>query len=116
MTAGGFDRVRPRSPKPTRRIPAQHDSEGKRALFSSNELTIPAPGSVVVDCSRCGVETVLSPFAAARAVLPSLVLSFALGHGERETTLGLLRRRRHGALLRCPACGRPAWVRFTVRV
>ena len=58
----------------------------------------------------------LTAMAALRAAFPALHLSFAVGHGERETTVGLLRRRRHGSWLRCPSCGHGSWVRVTVRV
>jgi hypothetical protein len=94
----------------------QHDAEGKRALFSSSESDLPTAGTIAVECSRCSQRTVLSPMAAMRAAFPSLVVGIGFGHGEHESTVGLFRRRRHGAFMRCPACQRPAWVRLTVRV
>ena len=113
MTSSRFDRVRPRTapgdPAPT------HDSEGKRALFSSTDAVRP-PGSILIECSRCGRVTALTLTAALRAAFPALHLAVAVGHGERETTIGVLRRRRHGSWLRCPACGHGSWVRVTVRV
>jgi hypothetical protein len=53
--------------------------------------------------------------AAVRAAFPSLLLSVDVGHGDRESTVGLIRRR-YGAFLRCPACRRASWARLTVRV
>ena len=113
MSTSRFDRVRPRV-APVDRAPT-HDSQGKRALFSSTD---PArlPGSILIECSRCGEVTALTAMAALRAAFPALHLSFAVGHGERETTIGLLPRRRHGSWLRCPSCGHGSWVRITVRV
>ena len=113
MTVSRFDRVRPRTAPPE---PAPtHDSEGKRALFSSTDVARPG-GSILIECSRCGQVTALTPAAALRAAFPALHLSLVVGHGERETTIGLLRRRRHGSWLRCPSCGHGSWVRVTVRV
>jgi uncharacterized C2H2 Zn-finger protein len=113
VTVSRFDRVRPRTvpgdPAPT------HDSEGKRALFSSTDAARPS-GSILIECSRCGRVTALTPAAALRTAFPALHLSVAVGHGERETTIGVLRKRRHGSWLRCPACGHGSWVRVTVRV
>ena len=111
-----FDRVRPRT-APADGRPAMHDSEGKRALFSSSapEPDLPGVGSVQVECNRCGERTLLSPTAALRAAFPSLVLSLAVGRGDKESTLGIARRR-HGAFLRCPACGRASWARVTIRL
>ena len=113
MTASRFDRVRPRTA--AAEPPATHDSEGKRALFSSSDTMRPT-GSIIIECSRCHQVTALTRMAALRAAFPALHLSFVVGHGERETTLGLLRRRRHGSWLRCPSCGQGSWVRMTVRV
>jgi hypothetical protein len=113
MTVSRFDRVRPRT-APAEPAPS-HDSEGKRALFSSTDIARPT-GSILIECSRCARVTALTPAAALRAAFPALHLSFVVGHGERETTIGLLRRRRHGSWLRCPSCGHGSWVRVTVRV
>jgi hypothetical protein len=116
MTTPTFDRLRPRvSPEETGS--SLHDSEGKRALFSSNapEAELPSTGSVSLECSRCAESTVLSPFAMVRTLIPSLVLSIGIGHGDGESTVGLVRRR-HGAFMRCPACGRGSWTRITVRI
>lgn len=113
MTVSRFDRLRPRTaPAPA---PATPDSEGKRALFSSTDVARPT-GSILIECSRCGEVTALTPTAALRAAFPALHLSVVVGHGDRETTIGLLRRRRHGSWLRCPSCGHGSWVRVTVRV
>ena len=109
-----FDRVRPRlvTAEPST---SPRDAEGKRALFSSTEGDLPGAGSVTIECSRCEQRTVLSPLAAMRAAFPSLLLSVSVGHGDRESTVGLVRRH-HGALLRCPACKHAAWARLSVRV
>jgi hypothetical protein len=115
--AGGFDRIRPRTPTPDPTATAPRDVQGKRALFSATdgERDLPGAGSISVECQRCGERTVLSPMAAVRAAFPSLLLSVAVGHGERESTVGLLRRH-YGAYLRCPACRRPSWARLSLRV
>ncbi|HET7529649.1 MAG TPA: hypothetical protein VFJ98_01690 [Mycobacteriales bacterium] len=114
---GGFDRIRPRTPAADPASTAARDSQGRRALFSATEgrRDLPGAGSVTVDCERCGARTVLSPVAAMRAAFPSLLLSVAVGHGERESTVGVVRRH-YGAFLRCPACRRASWVRLSVRV
>jgi len=112
-----FDRVRPRVIEGDAVQPVHHDVEGKRALFSTTEMHRPLTGpGIGIDCSRCGRETVLSPAAATRAMFPALHLSVGVTAGTRETTIGLLRRRRHGSWLRCPSCGRGSWVRVTVRL
>ena len=103
--AGGFDRVRPRTPvapgRPPVRSDGQPDAEGRRALFSTGPEQ-PARGTVTVDCSRCGTATVLSATQAARLVVPSVHLPVL--------------RREHPSWLRCPACRRRSWVRLTVRL
>ena len=116
-TSPGFDRIRPRSPEVETAAVRPRDAEGKRALFSATEgeRDLPGVGSISVECQRCGERTVLSPMAAVRAAFPSLLLSVDVGHGERESTVGLIRRR-YGAFLRCPACRRPSWARLSVRV
>lgn len=93
------------------------DAEGKRALFSATdpEADVPSIGVVSIDCSRCGERTVMSPMAAAVAAFPSLLLSVTIGRGDRESTVGLMRRD-HGAFMRCPACGRGSWTRLTIRL
>lgn len=113
MTTSRFDRVRPRT-EPVDPA-AGHDSEGKRALFSSTDVAR-EHGAILIDCSRCSKETALTPAAALRAMFPALHLSVVVERGERETPIGLLRRRRYGSWLRCPACGQGSWVRVTVRV
>ena len=118
-----FDRVRVRdgAAEPghpvTRAATIGRDAEGKRALFSATdpEGDVPSIGAVTVDCSRCEERTVLSPVAAAWAAFPSLLLSVTIGRGERESTVGVVRRD-HGAFMRCPACGRGSWTRLTIRL
>lgn len=119
----GFDRLRVRAGEaepghPVTSIPTiGRDVEGKRALFSATdpEADVPSIGAVSIDCSRCGERTVMSPVAAAVAAFPSLLLSVTVGRGDRESTVGLLRRD-HGAFLRCPACGRGSWTKLTIRL
>ncbi|HET6817464.1 MAG TPA: hypothetical protein VFH66_09610 [Mycobacteriales bacterium] len=115
--SGGFDRIRPRTPSLDTASAQPRDAQGKRALFSATEgeRDLPGVGSISVDCQRCGERTVLSPMAAVRAAFPSLLLSVDVGHGDRESTVGLFRRR-YGAYLRCPACKRLSWARLSVRV
>ena len=117
MTASKFDRVRPRTTVADAPSAQTLDSEGKRALFSATgpDADVPAVGSVTIDCARCGERTVMSPVAAARAAFPSFLLSVTIGRGDRESTLGWLRRD-HGAFMRCPACGRGSWTRLTIRL
>jgi hypothetical protein len=110
--ASRFDRVRPRT-APTDPVPTL-DSEGKRALFSSTELSRPS-GGILVECARCSQTTALTPTAALR-VFPALHLSVVIGHGDRQTRVGFLRRRPYGSWLRCPACGQGSWTRVTIRV
>jgi predicted short-subunit dehydrogenase-like oxidoreductase (DUF2520 family) len=104
-TRGRLDRVRPRDLAAMGTAPslAPVDTEGKRTLFSAADAdSIPAAGSVVVDCSGCSSRTVLTPLRAARVLLPSLHLP--------------LLRRGHPSLLRCPACRRISWVRLHVQL
>lgn len=118
MSTQGFDRLRPRQPgaetTPTATAIAA-DSEGKRALFSSVEHERPSGAGILIECSRCGETTGLTPAAAMRAAFPAFHLSLVVGHGDKESTLGLLRRK-YGSWLRCPACGRGAWTRVTIRL
>jgi hypothetical protein len=111
-----FDRLRPRTPRITAQAATTgHDSEGKRALFSATGSTDrPGLGSVLVECSRCLQRTVLGPRQALRASLPSLHLALRVGHRQEVTVLGA--RRDYPTYLRCPACGRASWVRFTLQV
>jgi hypothetical protein len=116
---GTFDRVRSRAPGADAPGSAVHDNEGKRALFSASAPEAADPpggmGSVTVECGRCHERTVLSPTAALRAALPSVTLSLGIGRGDRESTVGVSRRR-YGTFMRCPACGRASWTRVTVRL
>jgi hypothetical protein len=116
MTSG-FDRVRPRSPRPVGPSrPIGHDAEGKRALFSSMpETIVPGIGSALVECSRCEVSTVLGLAQAVRASFPSLHLGLRIGHGDDVRVVSLTKRD-YPTYMRCPACGRPSWVRFTLQV
>ncbi len=109
-----FDRLRPR-PGPVTSSPLQAavDAEGKRALFSSAaDAAMPGIGSALVECSRCDERTVLSPMRALRASIPSLHLALRVGHGEDVHSIGV-GDRAYPSYMRCPACNRPSWVRFT---
>jgi hypothetical protein len=115
--SNGFDRVRPRTAAPPS-MPGSTapDAQGKRALFSAAvETERPSIGSVLVECSRCEERTVLGLAQALRAAWPSLHLALRLGHGHDVTVLGMSGRD-YPSYLRCPACGRPSWVRFTVQL
>jgi hypothetical protein len=112
----GFDRVRPRSPRPA--APTGEvglDAQGKRALFSSAaETGSPSIGSALVECSRCEQRTVLGIAQALRAALPSLHLGLRIGRGKAVSIVSF--KRDYPTYMRCPACGRPSWVRFTLQV
>jgi hypothetical protein len=113
----GFDRVRPRTPRPPTTIGSTApDAEGKRALFSSTaDSTRSGAGSVLVECSRCEQPTVLGMAQALRAAWPSLHLALRVGHGSDVTVLSLFGRE-YPSFMRCPSCGRASWVRFTVQL
>lgn len=118
MTAStpGFDRVRPRSSDSAPGSDAGRDAQGKRALFSAVPQTAsPSLGSVLVECERCDERTVLGLAQAARKALPSLHLGVWIGHGEQAHGVSVLKRD-YPTYMRCPACGRPSWVRFTLQI
>lgn len=102
MTGGGFDRVRPRRPSAPRPAGRGRDTDGTRALYSpGGPAAAPprgvdaGPATVTVACTRCGVRSRLPIRRALLRLLPSLHLPYL---------------RAHPSLLRCPACGRFAWV------
>jgi hypothetical protein len=108
-----FDRVRPRLAPPPAAPPSAVDAEGKRALFSSAaDLAAPGVGSALVECSRCGERSVLGALRALRASIPSIHLALRVGHGDAVRSFGLSDRD-YPTYMRCPACNRPSWVRFT---
>jgi hypothetical protein len=96
----GFDRLRRRSPDAMPVDPALgeglRDPQGRRTLFSVAEQA-PSWG-VTLGCSRCHRTSVVTP----RQVLPLAVPSVHLP----------LIKRGHPSWMRCPACGRRAWVRL----
>ena len=99
----GLDRVRPRTPDapPAPSVTEIRDHDGKRALFSVAETPqTTAFGSMTIDCSRCGAQSVLSPLQGVRAAVPSVHVPFL--------------RRDHPSYLRCPACERFSWVRLSI--
>jgi hypothetical protein len=120
--SGTFDRVRPRSASgppdgsgPLAAGPSP-DVHGKQVLFTSPiDVTPPGVGSVRVECSRCEQQTVLGLVEALRVALPSLHLGLRVSRGDvvRSATF---RGRDYPTYLKCPACGRPSWVRFTVQL
>jgi hypothetical protein len=96
--------------------PLAVDAEGKRALFSSAaEMAVPGVGSALVECSRCGERTVLGPWRALRASIPSLNLALRVGHGDDVRSIGITSRE-YPTYLKCPSCNRPSWVRLTWQV
>ena len=113
-----FDRVRPRSPRPVSSInPVGHDAQGKRALFSSTGRDRNA-------WRRVGTRRVLALRRAHRAgprqgvraaMLPSLHLGLRIGHGDDVRSISMLKHD-YPTYMRCPACGRPSWVRLTLQV
>jgi hypothetical protein len=118
-----FDRVRPRSTGPSGTLgesvapgEAARDNEGKRALFTSAaDIASPSVGSVLVECSRCEERTVLGMAQAVRVSLPSLHLGLRVGHGEDVRCISVVKHD-YPTYLRCPACGRASWVRFTLQI
>ena len=111
-----FDRVRPRTGPDAATSRAAVDAAGKRALFTSAaDVSVPGVGSALVECSRCGGRTVLSPMRALRASIPSLHLALRVGHGDDVHALGVVHRD-YPSYMRCPACNRPSWVRFTWQI
>lgn len=94
----GFDRLRPRRPGPAV-VPA--DPLGRRALYSVAEQA-PALGAVTIDCSSCGLTSVVTPRALLGLAVPSLHLPIV--------------RRGHSSWMRCPACRRRTWVRVGLRL
>jgi hypothetical protein len=94
----GFDRLRPRTPEAwSPPAGAAADADGKRALFSIGAPTS-SVGSVRVDCSSCGVTSVLGMRQALRLLVPSLHL--------------LIVKRDYASLARCPECHRFTWLRI----
>ena len=100
-----FDRVRPRrgSARVSPGLAAPADPQGKRALFS-DEVPSPAPGSVAMDCERCGARSVVSLVRLARLSLPGLHVVVPRG-----------RRAAWRAYVTCPECRRRSWVSLQVR-
>jgi hypothetical protein len=118
MSSTGFDRLRPRGERPTGFISElSHDAQGKRALFSSaaDAATPGGIGSALVECSRCDERTVLGLAQALRSAVPSLHLGLRIGHGDDVKHVSVLKHD-YPTYMRCPACGRPSWVRFTLQV
>ncbi len=112
-----FDRLRPRTQaRPAFGAEPAHDAQGKRVLFSSaTEAPTPSVGSALVECSRCEGRTVLGLSQALRAAFPSLHLGLRVGHGTEVHAVGVLKHD-YPTYMRCPACGRPSWVRFTLQI
>jgi hypothetical protein len=83
-------------------VTEERDPLGRMALFSSGEPEpSPSPGSLTMECSSCLASTNVSARDVALAALPlSVHLPFV---------------RRYHSFMRCPACGRRAWVRLVKR-
>jgi ribosomal protein L37E len=85
-------------------------------LFSAaTDPVAPTLGSALIECSRCGERTVLGLTAAMRAAVPSLHLGLRVGRGDDVHSVAL-GGREFPTYLRCPACGRPSWVKFTLQL
>jgi hypothetical protein len=52
---------------------------------------------------------------AIRAAIPSIHLGLRFGRGDDVRSVGLVRDD-YQTYLKCPSCGRPSWVRFTLQV
>ena len=107
--ASSFDRLRPRAPlapsDPASAVglpPQPAGGQGRRALFSVDEHSVPAFGSVSIECSSCHEVSVLALRQALRLAIPSLYLPLVRG--------------RYPAWLHCPACGDWTWTRVRVRL
>lgn len=77
------------------------DPLGRMALFSDPEPQPESGPSLFVECSSCLAITPVSPLSLVRGAFPFSV------------HLPVIRR--YHSWMRCPACGRRAWVRVTVR-
>jgi hypothetical protein len=109
-----FDRLRPRTAQ-THKVnepagaaewtpapPPQPGSQGRRPLFSVDETSEPAFGSIVIECSGCHETSVLALRQAMRLAIPSLYLPVLKG--------------RYPTWLHCPACGDWTWTRVRIRL
>ncbi|WP_242424309.1 hypothetical protein [Frankia sp. EI5c] len=76
------------------------DAHGKRALYSGVRPPGGRSTALMVECSRCERTSAVSLRRALWVLTPSMHLPLPL---------------RHPSLLRCPACGRPSWVRLALR-
>ena len=114
--SAGFDRVRPRDPRPTAATGISHDPQGKRALFSATAPGEDRPGigSVTIECSGCGERSVVSVPQAMRAAFPSVLLGVTVVHGEHSRAIGLTGSDDHRAWLRCPSCRYRRWVKLSI--
>jgi len=94
----GFDRLRPRTTEAwSPPAGAAADTDGKRALFSAGAPTS-SVGSVRVDCSSCGVTSVLGMRQALHLAIPSLHLPIL--------------KRDYPSFARCPDCHRFTWLQI----
>ena len=111
----GFDRLRPRTAQTHKVTAAASDSapwtpapppppgsHGRRPLFSVDETSEPAFGSILIECSSCHETSVLALRQAMRLAVPSLYLPVL--------------KRRYPAWLHCPACGDWTWTRVRIRL
>jgi hypothetical protein len=114
-TQPSFDRLRPRSVEPPKApeagsgwaaaLPSPSPtpgSQGRRPLFSVDEPSEPAFGSVLIECSSCRETSVLALRQALRLAVPSLYLPVLKG--------------RFSTWLHCPACGNWTWTRVRMRL
>jgi hypothetical protein len=88
---------------PRREDLEERDPLGRMALYSDVEPdTDYANDRLVLECSSCGRQTAVSPLGLVRAALPF--------------SLHLPSIRRYPSYMRCPACGRLAWLRVHARI
>jgi hypothetical protein len=99
-----FSRIKSTSANADQPTSAPRDQEGRRALFTADAMApeLANTGSVLISCSDCGEDTVLSASAALRNALPSLHVPYL--------------KRGHGSWMRCPACGKHTWVSLQIRL
>jgi hypothetical protein len=82
-------------------VPPERDPLGKMALYSG-ERPAASLGTFLVECSSCRRETPMSAGQLLKRTFPFSV------------HLPLVKR--YSSYMRCPACGRLAWLRVTLNV
>jgi hypothetical protein len=90
----------PADPRSAPDIESDRDPLGKMALFST-ERPASTYGTLLVECSACHRETPMTVSQLVRSAFPF--------------SLHLPLVKRYHSLMRCPSCGRRAWVRVSWR-